>query len=152
MAGFKGALRALWALVLAFEKRRTLRRAWSGRNRGMVMICDRYPQNQIMGFNDGPLLNGWRHAGRRMRRAAGRWEAVPYQRAEAHPPDLVIKLHVSPDIARARKPEMQLDEIRRRERAVTSLRFPASTVVDIDADRPWDEVLLEIKRRVWENL
>ena len=51
--------RPIWALVLAFEKRRTLRRAWKGRNLGLVMICDRYPQYQVMGFNDGPLLGPW---------------------------------------------------------------------------------------------
>ena len=72
---------------------------------------------------------------------------------EAHPPRLVIKLHVSPEVAVARKPGMRAEEIQRRIGALVSLRYPAATrVVDLDADRPWEEVLLDCKARVWEIL
>ncbi|HEV8479269.1 MAG TPA: hypothetical protein VGR66_00620, partial [Candidatus Eisenbacteria bacterium] len=45
--------KAIWALVLAFEKRRRLTQVWRARNRGQIVFCDRYPQHQIMGFTDG---------------------------------------------------------------------------------------------------
>ena len=151
--GMRDRLRAVWALVLAWEKRGGVRRAWRGRNLGMIMIADRYPQNQIMGFNDGPLLSGWRGSPSGMLARAGRWESIPYVWAETNPPDIVFKLHVSPQVALSRKPDMEIEEIVRRTQAVAGLRFgPLTHIVDIDADRPLDEVLLEIKRRIWERL
>jgi hypothetical protein len=148
-----GLARALWALVLALEKRQNLRRAWRARNRGIVVVCDRFPQNQVMGFNDGPLLHRWSRSSSGLLRALARWESAPYRWAEAHPPQLVIKLHVSPEVAVARKPEMHVEEIQRRIGALVSLRYPAGTrVVDLDADRRWEAVLLDCKMRVWESL
>jgi thymidylate kinase len=143
----------LWALLLALEKRQSLRRAWRARNRGIVMVCDRYPQHQIMGFNDGPLLDRWSRSPSGLLRALARWESIPYRWAEAQPPRLVIKLHVSPEVAVVRKPGMRPDEIQRRNGALASLRYPAGTrVVELDADRPWEAVLLDCKSRVWEIL
>ncbi len=146
-------LRAVWALVLAHEKRQNLERAWRARNRGIVVVCDRYPQDQVTGFNDGPLLDHWRGSGSRLLRALARWESAPYRRAMANPPELVIKLHVSVPVARLRKPGMDEDELQRRRAALVRLRFPAATrVVDVDADRPWEAVLLECKQEVWRSL
>jgi thymidylate kinase len=150
---FPTGLRAIWALVLSLEKRRRLMQVWGARNRGLIVVCDRYPQNQVMGFSDGPLLHRWNDSPSTWLRRLARWEAAPYRWAQAHPPDLVLKLHVSPEVAIRRKPEMQLDEVSRRERAVTDLRFPNVTRVrDLNADRTWDDVLLECKREVWEEL
>lgn len=149
----RNALRAVWALLLAWEKRRSLRRSWKGRNRGMVMICDRYPQNQVPGFNDGPLLRQWRGEASKFLRKLGRWEGAPYAWAEAYPPDLVVKLRVSLSVAQERKPDMKLDELRRRQAAVAGLRYPTVTkTVEIDADKPFEQVILDVKRQVWEIL
>lgn len=145
--------RVPWALVLAREKRRTLRRAWRGRNRGTIVVCDRYPQNQVQGFNDGPLLAHWNgHRSVFLRRLA-RWEGAPYRGAEACAPDLVIKLRVSPPVARQRKPEMSVEEIIRRNRAIADVRFPASTaVLEVDADDALAEVVRKVRRFVWSAL
>jgi len=148
-----GFARAVWALLLALEKGRNLRRARRAADRGIVVLCDRFPQNQVMGFNDGPLLQRWSRSPSRLLRALAEWEATPYRWADAHPPRLVIKLFVSPDVAVARKPEMRAGEIERRLGALVSLRFPAGTwVAEVDADRPWEAVLLDCQRKVWEIL
>ncbi len=148
-----GLARAVWALVLAREKVQNLERAWRARDRGIVVVGDRYPQHQVMGFNDGPLLNAWTRSPSGLRRALADWESRPYRWAEARPPQLVIKLRVSPEVAVVRKPGMRAEEIQRRLGALASLRYPAETrVVEVDADRPWEEVLLECKRRIWEIL
>ena len=152
-AGGPGFARALWALLLSYEKRQSLRRAWRMRDRGIIIVCDRYPQRQIMGFNDGPLLDAWTGSRSAVLRALARWEAVPYRRAEAHPPQLVIKLRVSPAVAVGRRPEMRTEEIERRLAALASLRYPAGTrVADVDANQSAEAVLLECKARVWELL
>jgi hypothetical protein len=148
-----GFARAVWALVLAREKGQNLQRAWRARDRGIVVVGDRYPQHQVMGFNDGPLLSAWTGSSSGLRRALATWESRPYRWAESRPPQLVIKLRVSPEVAVVRKPGMRAEEIQRRLGALASLRYPAETrVVEVDADRPWEEVLLECKRRVWEIL
>jgi thymidylate kinase len=150
---FESSARVAWAMLLASEKRGRLMRAWRARNRGITVICDRYPQSQVAGFNDGPLLDRWHRSPRPLLRAMAEWESSPYRWALANPPDVVIKLVVSPAVAIARKPDMSLEEIQRRRHAVASLRFPRSTrVVEVDADRPWEQVLLECKRELWDAL
>ena len=51
------------------------------------------------------------------------------------------------------KPEMGEEEIQRRSQALRRLDYPTAVrVVDLDADRPLERMLLEAKREVWEEL
>jgi hypothetical protein len=143
----------VWGLVLAREKRQRLRSSWRARNRGMVVLADRYPQAQVMGFNDGPLLSHLAEHPSRVLRWLARREASVYQWADRHPPDLVVRLNVSPEVAVARKPEMTIEEVTRKVEAVRSLTYPCgTTVVDLDADRPLDEVRREVNWAVWSQI
>ncbi len=147
-AGRKGFAVMLWALTLAREKRNKLYKAWRARNNGVIVICDRYPQNAVLGFNDGPLLS---HAGSRSLSLA-RWERIPYEMAQQKSPDLLIRLHVDPEIAYKRKQDMPVGEIEARQNALMGIDFGAGRTVDIDANQPLDEVILQVKRAVWECL
>jgi thymidylate kinase len=119
----------------------------------MVVIGDRYPQSQIMGFTDGPRLRRWaEHRSRLLRGLAAR-ELEVYRAADAAAPDLVIKLQVSPEVAAQRRPGSAVAGLSRRVDAVRQLRFPSATrVVEIDATQPLDRVLLEAKQAVWASL
>ncbi len=144
--------KALWALVLSLEKRSKLRRATAARNRGIVVICDRYPQNQVMGFNDGPLLSAWQQHSSRLLRALSRWEGVPYSAADMYPPDLVVKLDLTAEVAISRKPEMSLEECNRRIAVIKGLVYPAATqTLLLDATEPLDSVLLKLKESIWSK-
>jgi hypothetical protein len=146
-------MRIWWALSLAREKRRRLRLALRARNLCVVAICDRFPQNQIMGFTDGPLLDPWSDSRSTLLRMAARRERVAYTAATLSPPDMVIKLNVTPEVALARKPDMLADALPRRIEAIHQLTFPPQTrVVEIDANQPLPDVLLQVKRAVWEAL
>lgn len=142
LRGAKGLARAVWALTLAAEKTATLRRARAARDAGAVVVADRYPQAQFPGINDGPLLHPWRDAGPLRRRLAA-WEARPYEDAERHGPDLVLRLLVGQACAEQRRPEHDPADLARRRALVASLRFddPATTVVELDADQPYAQVL-----------
>jgi thymidylate kinase len=143
----------VWALARAREKRHKLRDAVRARNRGLVVICDRYPQAQVAGLNDGPHLSRWLNHPSRLARAVARWEAEPYEWATRNPPDLVIKLLVSRDTARRRKSGMGRDEVARRVATVQSLVYPPTVpVVEIDASAPPEQVGKQVKRAVWERL
>ena len=156
-SGWRGWLRAValipWALSLSLEKRGKLRRMIRARNRGMMVVCDRYAQDQVQGFNDGRLLDRLAHSPWRFARALAAWEARPYHDAQLDPPDVVIKLVASPSVALSRRPEMRAEEIELRIAAVRSLRFPDQTLVaEIDADRPFEEVSRSVRRVVWKVL
>lgn len=150
---FEEAFRVVYALVLSREKRARLQTASRARNLGMVVVCDRYPQNQVMGFNDGPLLSHLLAHRFALVRALARWESLPYGMSEASPPDLVVKLHVTPAMALRRKSDMDMAEVLRRVQAVKELSYaPSAHVADIDADQPLDVVLNQVKRAIWQEL
>ena len=143
--------RVLRGLVLARERKIKLRNSWRAKSRGLVVLGDRYPQNQIMGFNDGPLLDNLLDSSSWLLRVLARRERSVYQSTTDCPPELVIKLDVSPEVARDRKPEMPIAQLERRVEAIESLEFDTDVVV-VDAEQPLEDVLLEVKRHVWEQL
>jgi hypothetical protein len=150
----RACARVPWALALSLEKRSKLRRIVKARNLGMVVVCDRFPQAAFPGFNDGPLLSHWRAHRFALWRALAAWEARPYRDAALQPLDVVIKLSVEPEIAALRRPEMGIDELRRRVEAVQALSFPAAMrVVELDtAAAPLEMITRAVKRLVWEAI
>ncbi len=145
--------RVLWALSLSREKRQRLETAWRARNRGLIVVTDRYPQAQVPGFNDGPLLRARvENPGRIVRRAAAMEERA-YLLAERQPPDLVIRLRITPEVAVRRKPDMSEAEIVRRDSAIGSMTWGEGTrVVDVDAGQPLDDVIREVLVAIWEEV
>jgi len=152
-----GSLRAIarvpWALALSFEKRGKLRRMTKARNRGMVVICDRFPQVDVPGLNDGPLLDHWREHRWRGCRAIAALEARPYVEAGQAAPELVVKLVAAPEVAMQRRPEMRREGLDQRVQAVKELRFqPTTRVVELNANESFDTIALTAKRHVWAEL
>jgi thymidylate kinase len=142
-----------WALLVAREKRRRLASARRARSRGIVVVCDRYPQADIMGYNDGPLLGDWIDHRSKWRRALARRELSVYQSFTRFPPDLVVKLHVTPALAARRKEIASLDLLRRKADGIKRLHYPETTaVLDLDADRPLESVLHDIKGAIWSRI
>jgi thymidylate kinase len=141
-------LLTLWSTALAVEKRLKLHQARRAADRGLVVIADRYPQDQIATFNDGPLLPRLRLVPQWLRR----FEAGAYRLARQLPPDLVVKLTASPELLATREPTMNRDVIQQRVGELRMLAFPDSTVVCIDAAQSRDEVIRQIKHEIWRLL
>jgi hypothetical protein len=141
-------LLAVWATVLAVEKRMKLRAAQRAASRGMVVITDRFPQDQILDFNDGPLLPrltrvpGWLRA----------FEASAYALARELRPDLVIKLVASPELIASREPTMDPGVIHARTAAVGQLKFDGASVTAIPASQSAAAVLRAAKIEIWRAL
>jgi len=114
------------------------------------VLGDRYPQNQIMGCNDGPLLDHLSASSSGLLRFVADHERAVYQSAAERPPDLIIKLAVSPEVARERKPEMSIKQFEERAAAIESLDFDTDVVV-VDAEQSLEDVLLEVKRHIWDQ-
>ncbi len=142
------ALLTVWATVLAVEKRLKVTAAQRGAARGLIVVTDRYPQDRIASFNDGPLMPRLRGLPGWLRRFEGR----AYARAAQVPPDLVIKLDATPDVLSAREPEMDRAVIDARVADLRALDFPGSRVVTIDATQSLDDVIAQAKREIWRLL
>jgi hypothetical protein len=145
--------RLVWIVALSRERRRRARAARRAKGLGMIVISDRFPQNQFPDGNDGPRLTHWRMRGSWVARFAARHEDATFRFVELSPPDLVVKLHVTPEIALARKPETPAEQVRRGIEVIRGLQFPPSTrVVDLDGEQSLAQVVLEAKRAVWETI
>ena len=115
---------------------------------GCAGICrwtDRYPQNEIPGFNDGPLLQRLPRCPAWLRR----FEASTYAFAQRAPPDLVIKLQVGPETVVQREPQMVKSIIDQRIAWLNELTFSSTRIVSIDATRPLEEVHRKAKHEIW---
>jgi hypothetical protein len=135
----------VWAVAVAVDKRKKLVAARRGTNRGLIVLADRYPQNEILGFNDGPLLTRLTVGPHWLRR----FEGAAYALARRLPPDLVIKLVVTTETAARREPEMDPAIIPGRIEALQRLEFPGARVVCVDAERPLADVIRAVKHEIW---
>jgi hypothetical protein len=101
-----------------------------------------------MGFNDGPLLTrlAWAPSWLRAR------EARTYGLAERLPPDLVIKLVVSPETIARREPDMDTAVIEKRTGDLPRLAFSGASIIAIDAEQPLADVIRAVKQAVWRIL
>ena len=139
-------LLTVWASVLAVEKRAKLRAARRAADRGMVVLGDRFPQDEIASYNDGPLLP-------RLVGVPGflrRFEAASYAAARVLPPDLVIKLAAPVETLAEREPSMDRAVMRERVASLQALSFPRSRVVVLAADNPLETVIADARRAVWK--
>jgi thymidylate kinase len=138
----------VWATVVAREKHKKLLAARRGADRGLVVITDRYPQDEIIGFNDGPLLTRLKSVPRWLRR----FEARAYALTRRLPPDLVLMLDVLPETAARREPDMNPLLIRKRISELRRLTFAGAHVVRINAEQPLEEVVRAAQNEIWHLL
>ena len=64
----------------------------------------------------------------------------------------MLRLRVSPETAYHRKPEHAFEHIRRKSAAINQVTFTRGHLIDIDANQPYAQVLLEAKRAIWKHL
>ncbi len=146
-----GLYRCIEALLVAYEKHRNLKYMHKAKEKGMLVICDRYPQNQIMGYNDGPLLHYWATSHNPIFKAVAKLEAKVYAFAGNHPPDIVFKLVADAKVVEARKPgETPLPLLTAKIAGVKQLTFAKPCkVVTVDAAQPLQQVLFTTKKEIW---
>lgn len=140
---------SLWALTLILEKQGRLTAAIRARNKGMVVVCDRFPQNQFSGFNDGPIMSDWLNEGWPWANLA-RYELKKFEHFNSVAPDLVIKLHVSESVSASRKIDTPPAMITKKINVIRKLSFgPETKLVELDADFPLADVTLFVRRAIW---
>jgi len=123
---------------------------------GAIVLCDRYPLDAIWRVMEGRPMDGPQIAVEaglemdRMTSALSRMEQDIYRKIR--PPDHIVVLHVSPEVSQRRKPDHALEMIEAKSQALRQMERQGLHVIDIDADQPFEQVLLQIKTALWQML
>jgi thymidylate kinase len=115
---------------------------------GTIVLADRYPQAEAKGTYDGPSrldIEGLGMLGRLLQS----YEHSVYKKLMSTQPDLVIKLIAPVEVALERKPDHDPDSIAAKVELTRNIKFGGAPIVEIDAAKPLNEVLLEVRRHVW---
>lgn len=146
---------ALRSVLLAFDRRLVLRRAFRLASNGTIVLCDRYPSLQS-GAADSPQLHHLpvdfsRYS---LRRLAAKLEMRFYN--EIPLPDMVVLLSVPIEVAILRnnsrgKMEPQ-DYVRRRHLESSKLVFGDTPVYKLNTNRPLETTILDAKKIIWNAM
>jgi thymidylate kinase len=145
----------LFAIAAALQKGHLTRVALNLKKRGFTVICDRWPQNQVLGMNDGPLLTRLRDDPNSFLRSLARWEEKQFEKVcSSLKPDLVVRLLPSPETAMMRKEENRGAEalVRRKIDFVRNLPFPGVKDVAVNADLRLETVLEKVRAAIWNHI
>jgi len=151
----KRYVRALVIYSVARGNRKKIIKMHRYRLNGGISVLDRYPQLEHENMNDGLKLRKYSKVlnSRFIMRLAQKEEKLMQIVNEIYP-DIVFRLNISPEVSMARKPEEHHDinPLRQKVMAVKSLRFEGSKMIEVDAEQPYEEELLYIKKKIWECL
>jgi thymidylate kinase len=150
---------ALRAVALAWDRRALLLRARRASAHGEIVICDRYPSENI-GAMDSPRLRQ-DNAKSGVIPAIYRWLAQLEQRLyqQIPPPDAVLRLNVSIETAKKRnserikagKEDNSYVESRHRE-SKEWRRSGTKYLYNIDTELSLAETIQQVKKAIWELL
>lgn len=139
----------IMALSIAREKRARLLKAYKMKKRGGIIICDRYPQKVVFGYNDGPRLNYFLNSKNPILKKLAAYEYSLYKITDEIYPDLVFKLLADPLILKERRPEMNLDRIIQKQEGVKTIRFQKkSEIIEVNANLEVDLVTAKIMNSI----
>jgi len=139
-----GPATALILYIFSVLRLRRFNKMQRLRKSGVAIITDRYPQIEIPGFYDGPLLGaaeakGW------FVKALARKERQKYEFMVSCIPDLVVKLHVSVETSLLRKSDSKKSLVERKVAVTPSLTFNGATIRDVDAEQDYATVTAAVK-------
>jgi len=138
-APIPGLLAARYALRRSKRRRAKFDALVAQRRAGITIVTDRYPQQEVPGLHDGPILAG-RATSPRVAAIQADERAI-YAEMAAYVPTLVIRLHIDVDTVMARKPDHDRALITRKVETVPLLTMGGAPIVDIDATIPYEEEL-----------
>lgn len=141
-----GLVAAHYALRKSRKRRAKFDALLAQRRAGVTIITDRYPQTEVPGLHDGPILAG-RPTSTRLAALQAEERAL-YQEMAAYLPTLVIRLHIDVDAAMARKADHDRALIARKVATVPDLAFNGAPIVDIDATMSYADELALAKSAV----
>jgi thymidylate kinase len=146
---------ALRSVLLAYDRRVLLTRAFARASNGSILLSDRYPSLSY-GAPDSPQLQHVAISRNRypVRHLLARIEKRLYQGIPL--PDLVVSLKAPVEVAllrnKTRGKEEPEDYVRRRHAQSSNLNFGQAPVCEITTNQPLDKTVLELKNAIWDVL
>lgn len=146
---------AIRSVLLAYDRRALLTRAFARASNGTIVLCDRYPY-LARGCPDGPQLMHFSLPRDRypLRNILSQLERQLYEQIPR--PDLIIGLTTPVEVAIARnrtrgkhEPE---DYVRRRHSAAQQLPADQVRACTVNTNRDLDETLNDVKKAIWKIL
>lgn len=145
----KTRLQELRHLCTARDRYRLYRNACRYAARGGIVICDRYPMQQIE-LMDGPKISpatdGASKGAIRLR------EIEEWYYKQILAPDMLIVLRVDPETAVQRKPDEPAEHVRSRSAELWQVDWNDTGAQVVDTKRPMPEVLADLRSLVWSAL
>jgi thymidylate kinase len=150
-------LTVIRCVMIAFDRRRLILRAYRQVSRGAMVICDRYPSCTI-GAMDSPRLNLDQSSnnGFSLKKMLSEIERKMYKTIPS--PDIVLKLTVPVDIAVRRNRERikegkETEEyVRRRYDEAQKMVFEKAHVYKLNTNQSIEATILSIKKIIWSYL
>lgn len=130
---------------------RALRKSARLVDAGMACVMDRYPQNSVPYVHDGAKVRKY-DTGKGILHLCAEKEKKMLGSVKDCPYDVVLRMIVPPELSHERKPEESIDSLKYKAETLLKVEFDARKVVDIDASRPLDEVVRDVKRVIWNTL
>jgi thymidylate kinase len=151
LVAFPGAGWLLWHAINARDRRRTYAKALRHASNGGIAVCDRYPLPEL-DLMDGSRTRGLGDAAglSELSRRLLRFERRCY--ADIAYPDLLVVLRVDPELAVRRRPDQDAAFVRNRAVEVAAVDWERTPAVVVDANRPVDKVMAELRSLVWARL
>lgn len=125
---------------------------------GGISLLDRYPQIEEIGQNDGPKIPFYEEL-------LGTNVILRYLKAKEMEklgvvkeikPDIIFRLNISPNVALQRKNESNDERVKKfltnKIESLQKLHFQGALIIDIDAEQPYEQELLEVKRILWRYI
>jgi hypothetical protein len=117
--------------------------------RGIIVLCDRWPQSIQHGFLDGPTQQ--REGGPMT--LLREWELSLYDRMAQYHPDIAIQLIGDYAISEVRKPgELTREEFDMRINLMAEIRESTPNIHMLDAGGDIDDVARSIFKLIWSQL
>jgi thymidylate kinase len=137
-------------LCTAYDRHRLYQRVRRYAVAGGIAICERYPvpENRVLVGPCIPELSGPEPT--RVVRFLRDLELRFYERML--PPDTVFVLQLDPEIAVLRKTDEPSDYVRARAQVIWKTDWTRTSAQVIDASRPVDDVVEDLKDRIWSVL
>ncbi|CDX13986.1 conserved hypothetical protein [Mesorhizobium sp. ORS 3324] len=143
---------ALWAILIAFERYAAVKRAHRMAARGLIVICDRWPQAQQRGYLDGPTIPPHLFSIRGLS-ALARIEQKLFQKMEACRPHLTLHLVCDFAVSEMRKPgEIRKEAFDARLSLMAELRAKDEEIRTVDAGASVETVNRQLFRHIWLSL
>lgn len=144
----------LWVYTLSKERIRKMYQLSKYKNKGYVVLTDRFPQSQIYDLCDGPKYLIGRTPKTIFQKMIKRIENNCFYLADSLPMDLILVFNVSPETALKRKPdEVSIETHKKLMEATMKIKWnPHAERVVINADLPFDMIKKQILSAIWEKM